>query len=81
MNDALDVQGLRKVYSSWWGTARLALDGLSLTVPRGAMFGLIGPNGAGKTTFIKLLLGIVRPTSGQVLVMGKDPRKPRSRRK
>ncbi|MEL7371589.1 MAG: ABC transporter ATP-binding protein [Myxococcota bacterium] len=81
MNDALDVEGLRKVYGSWWGAGRTALDGVSLSVPRGAMFGLIGPNGAGKTTFIKLLLGIIRPTAGQVRIMGKDPSKPRSRRK
>ncbi|MBK7865375.1 MAG: ABC transporter ATP-binding protein [Archangiaceae bacterium] len=46
---------------------------MTLEIPRGAAFGLIGPNGAGKTTFIKLLLGIARPTSGEVRVLGRSP--------
>lgn len=69
-NAALEVRGLRKVYARWWGAERVALDGLDLTVPRGTVFGLIGPNGAGKTTFIKLLLGIVRPTAGRFTILG-----------
>ena len=44
---------------------------LSLQVPRGEIFGFLGPNGAGKSTSIKMLLGLVRPTSGQALVLGK----------
>jgi ABC-2 type transport system ATP-binding protein len=49
-----------------------ALDGLSLEVPRGAIFGLLGPNGAGKTTAIRLLLGLLRPTRGRAEVLGFD---------
>ncbi len=51
----------------------LALDDISLTVPRGGVFGLIGGNGAGKTTLIKHLLGLLRPQSGSIRVFGLDP--------
>jgi ABC-2 type transport system ATP-binding protein len=50
------------------------LDGLNLTVPEGAVFGLAGPNGAGKTTTIKILMNILRPTSGHAEVLGVDSR-------
>ncbi len=78
---ALEVKGLRKVYRQWFGSHRVALQDLDLSVPRGAMFGLIGPNGAGKTTFIKLLLGIVRPSGGWLRILGRDPRLAESRRR
>jgi ABC-2 type transport system ATP-binding protein len=47
-----------------------ALAGLSMTVPRGEVFGFLGPNGAGKTTAVKLLLGLIRPTSGEGWMLG-----------
>ena len=47
-----------------------ALTGLSMTVPRGEVFGFLGPNGAGKTTAVKLLLGLAEPTSGEAWVLG-----------
>jgi ABC-2 type transport system ATP-binding protein len=47
-----------------------ALSGLTMTIPRGAVFGFLGPNGAGKTTAVKLLLGLARPTSGSAEVLG-----------
>ena len=50
-----------------------ALDGLTLAVPRGAMFGLIGPDGAGKTTAIRLACGLLRPDGGSIRVLGHDP--------
>jgi ABC-2 type transport system ATP-binding protein len=56
---------LRKCYRD-----TVALDGLSMTVRRGEVFGFLGPNGAGKTTAVKLLLGLVRPTGGEALVLG-----------
>ena len=50
---------------------RAALDGLTLHVDKGSIYGLIGPNGAGKTTFIKALMGIYRPDDGDILLTGK----------
>jgi ABC-2 type transport system ATP-binding protein len=51
----------------------LALNGLTLRIPEGIVFGLVGPNGAGKTTAIRLLLGLLEPTSGGAHVLGLDP--------
>jgi ABC-2 type transport system ATP-binding protein len=73
MSAALAVTQLVKTWRGLLGPPQHALRGLTLSVPRGAAFGLIGPNGAGKTTFIKVLLGVVRPTSGDVQVLGGDP--------
>ena len=74
MTTALEAQGLSKTYFGLFGRQpQRALAGLDLAVPAGKAFGLIGPNGAGKTTFIKLMLGIARPTGGQVRVLGGDP--------
>jgi ABC-2 type transport system ATP-binding protein len=50
-----------------------ALDELSLQVPRGISFGLLGPNGAGKTTLIRLLVGLLRPRSGSIQILGQRP--------
>jgi ABC-2 type transport system ATP-binding protein len=57
-----------------------AVDGLSLGLERGEIFGLLGPNGAGKTTTIKMILGLARPTAGTVRLEGMDPRDPAARR-
>ncbi len=51
----------------------LAVDNLSLDIPQGSIYGLIGPNGAGKTTTLSVIATLLRPTSGQVTVMGHDP--------
>jgi ABC-2 type transport system ATP-binding protein len=56
------------------------VDGVSLRVERGTAFGLLGPNGAGKTTFVKMLLGVIRPTAGGARLFGYDARIPSSRR-
>ena len=53
--------------------ARAALTSVSVSVPRGAVYGLVGANGAGKTTLIKHVLGLLRPESGSVRVFGLDP--------
>ncbi len=63
---AVYVENLRKVYGS-----KVAVDSLSLQVERGEVFGFLGPNGAGKTTTIKMLNGLVRPTSGRLSVLGR----------
>ena len=73
---AIEAAELRKTYAKSFLNPRgghEALRGLDLAVPRGTAFGLIGLNGAGKTTFIKILLGVVRPTAGAVRVLGGSP--------
>jgi ABC-2 type transport system ATP-binding protein len=62
---AIETRSLRKVYGS-----KVAVSDLSLTVRCGSIFGFLGPNGAGKSTSIKMLLGLVRPTSGKASVLG-----------
>jgi ABC-2 type transport system ATP-binding protein len=57
---AIETENLRKEYGG-----RVAVKGLTLQVEQGEVFGFLGPNGAGKTTFIKMMLGLVRPTSGK----------------
>jgi ABC-2 type transport system ATP-binding protein len=65
MDPAVSLQGLVKTF----GTHR-AVDGISLEIPSGIIFGLIGPNGAGKTTTIRMILDILRPDSGSVRIFG-----------
>jgi lantibiotic transport system ATP-binding protein len=55
-----------------------AVDGIDLTVPRGCVYGFLGPNGAGKTTTIRLLLGLIRPSAGEVRLLNQPPGKNRS---
>ncbi len=64
---AIEIQNLVVKYGE-----RPAVNGLSLTVPAGAIFGFLGPNGAGKTTTIKALLGLRRPDAGSAKVLGYD---------
>ncbi len=64
-----------KVFSDFWGKPKArALDNLDIEIKRGVTLGLLGPNGAGKSTLIKLLLGHLYPTSGNLTVFGKSPR-------
>jgi ABC-2 type transport system ATP-binding protein len=65
---AIDCREVRKAYGS-----TLALQGVSLTVPVGSVFGFLGPNGAGKSTLVKILVGLVRTTSGEAHVLGGRP--------
>jgi ABC-2 type transport system ATP-binding protein len=67
----IEMYDLAKTYAR--GTVK-AVDGLSLSVPDGEIFGFLGPNGAGKTTTIKILTGIIRPDAGRALVDGVDVR-------
>jgi len=64
-NLAIRTRGLRKVFSG-----KVAVRNLTLEVPRGEVFGFLGPNGAGKSTSVKMLLGLVLPTSGEAQILG-----------
>jgi len=78
---AIETSGLTKIYRSrWTGREVRAIDGVSLAVARGAIFGLLGPNGAGKTTFVKTLLSAVHPTQGTARIFGRDAGEPEARR-
>lgn len=65
MTSAIELEGVVKRYGD-----TLAVDGISLSIPRGELFAFLGPNGAGKTTTIKMISGLLRPDSGQVHVCG-----------
>jgi ABC-2 type transport system ATP-binding protein len=67
MPAAIETKGLSRRFG-----ARLAVDGLSMTVPERAVYGFLGRNGAGKTTTLKMVLGLLRPTAGRVRVRGLD---------
>lgn len=69
MNQAIQTRGLGKRFGR-----TTALHDLNLNVSRGEVFGLIGPNGAGKTTAMRLLLDLIRPSSGTLTVLGEHPR-------
>ncbi len=65
--DAIEVRGLTRRFGDL-----TAVDHLDLTIPGGAIYGFLGPNGSGKTTTIRLLSGLLRPTSGEIRVLGLD---------
>src|SRR3954452_17826762 len=68
----VETRNLTKVYRDFWGRRKkTALNALNIQIERGEIFGLLGPNGSGKTTTIKLLLGLLFPTSGEAFVFGK----------
>ena len=71
---AIDARDVTKTFRSGWLRRREtpALLGVSLAVPRGAIFGLLGPNGAGKTTFLSILATLLTPDGGSVCVLGHD---------
>lgn len=67
MTDALIIEGLAKSFG-----AMRAVDGISLTVREGEMFGIVGPNGSGKTTLFRMLCGIMKPSGGTARIFGHD---------
>ena len=68
------AQGLTKVFKDFWMRPRVrAVDGVDFHIERGEIFGLLGPNGSGKSTSIKMILGLLKKTSGRLSVFGKSP--------
>ena len=69
----IEINNLSKVYRDFWGRPKVrALNALSLDIRKGEVFGLLGPNGSGKTTTLKLLLGLLFPTEGEITILGKS---------
>ncbi|MNX05912.1 Fluoroquinolones export ATP-binding protein [compost metagenome] len=78
--DALKVEDVTKVYPARWGRPPLtAVNGVSFGLNRGEILGLLGPNGAGKTTTIKMIAGLLRPTSGRIAIGPHDVAHDRSK--
>lgn len=68
---AIEIRNLTKDYRDFWGRRKVrAVNSLSLTINKGEVFGLLGPNGSGKTTTMKLLLGLLFPSDGEISVLG-----------
>ena len=76
MTDAvIELRDVRKTFRDFWLRPTVAaVDGLSLEVKRGEVFGLLGPNGSGKSTTIKMILGLLDPSGGSVRLFGQSPR-------
>ncbi|HEY3324800.1 MAG TPA: ABC transporter ATP-binding protein [Planctomycetota bacterium] len=66
----IDVKDLTKIFYTHQGQEHKAVDGISFRVARGEIYGLLGPNGAGKTTTLRMLAGLMQPTSGEVCISG-----------
>ena len=67
----IELTALQKTYRRWRRPATVAVDRLDLSVPEGGVFGFLGPNGSGKTTTIRCVLGLARPSGGEVRVLGR----------
>ena len=65
--DAISVEGLTRRFGAF-----TAVDGVSMNISRGSIFGMLGPNGSGKSTLIRMLCGVLRPTAGRAAIMGLD---------
>jgi len=78
--NAIEIKGLYKQFTGKRMTKVDALKGLDLEIAPGEVFGFLGPNGAGKSTTIKLVMGLLRPTSGSTQIMGIDASQSDSRR-
>lgn len=78
--NAIEITGLNKQFAGKRMTKVDAVKGLDLTIAQGEVFGFLGPNGAGKSTTIKLVMGLLRPTTGMTSIMGLDASHAESRR-
>ncbi len=74
MDNIIEIRNLTKYYGSlFWKKKKASLLDLNLTIPDGAIFGFLGPNGAGKTTTIKILMNLIKQSSGEAFIMGCPP--------
>lgn len=74
-DNIIELASVEKTFRDFWLRPTVkAVDGLSLTVKRGEVFGLLGPNGSGKSTTIKMILGLLAPSKGSVKLFGLSPR-------
>src|SRR4051812_45934359 len=76
-NDQDDVATAEEL-TKRYGSNIVAVDRLTLRIRRGEVYGFIGPNGAGKTTTLRMLLGLIRPTAGRAVVLGRPPGDPQA---
>ena len=80
--DVVRLAGVSKTFHDFWLRPTVkAVDGLSLSVKRGEVFGLLGPNGSGKSTTIKMILGLLAPSGGTVSLFGRPPQSTEARRR
>ena len=74
-NTIVDIDNISKTFRDFWHRPKVnAVNDLSFQVKKGEIFGLLGPNGSGKSTTIKMLLGLLYPTSGSISLFGQSPR-------
>lgn len=64
----IQTENLSKVYKRWFRPGTFALNNLTITVPRGSIFGFLGPNGAGKTTTFYMIVGLIKPNEGSIFL-------------
>lgn len=82
MNEIIELSAVRKIFRDFWLRPTVnAVDGLSMSVKRGEVFGLLGPNGSGKSTTIKMILGLLTPSAGEVRLFGVSPKSVEARRR
>ncbi len=81
-NAVLQASGLTKIFKDFWGRPKAkAVQNLDMSVPPGCVFGLLGPNGSGKSTVVKMVLGLLYPTRGNLRVMDGSPRDVQAKRR
>lgn len=75
MSKIIEIVDVSKIFNDFWGRPKVkAVQSLNIDIKQGEIFGLLGPNGSGKSTTIKMLLGLLKPSSGQIAVFGQHPR-------
>lgn len=82
MNNVIELKGVKKVFRDFWMRPTVeAVRGLDLAIGKGEVFGLLGPNGSGKSTTIKMILGLLAPSAGEVSLFGLPPKSVKARAK